>query len=564
MGKRGQFTILVIFGLMVIIVVGIIFLLRHLLLSTTMEGATEEALQDFLRSDKVSLYVESCLQAVSEQAILMATYQGGNLWSHQGGAIDMDFQGSSRKGLTYLPVTYDRKTFNTSYVIQPTSFARCEALRNNSEPWQYPYPGSIGELLDPVTFLEQCGYTRAEGFFGIKTLPVLCLVHGPNYGGDPNRVTVYSNCEFHFATIRDRPLQWQLANFTSHALMQCSDFTDLEDTGGFTVEVLQNPEVEFTLGREDVTIKATYPLKMSQSGRPPKNVNAEFYHQINTRLKELYEFYWDIVLKDIQNVYFDPEEDYLASPLYKADFEVEVQKDYCPDCIDFDSNMDDLLIISDASSRVGSDDLKIFGVIKNRAPVLNPIKLKMVNTRDLTSEVLDQVDIVVVNGTRLLLSPMAIDPDGDAVRYTYSLWRGNETAKCTANNWMLASSKNTATQMAEFLRTACISNAMPAPNDWAFSFEFQTTAREAMIETTMNDIGLNKVRIYASDDSAFDYYDYEVLVLPSEFARSEGWSYCLSEADCTGKGYYEEGLLYYGDNPMGSDNFELPTINYPN
>lgn len=541
MKKRGQFTILVIFGLLAIIVVGLVFFMRSLTVKEIAEVSTEEALSDFLKANKVHTYVESCLQAVSEEAVKLVTLQGGKIWSHQGGAINMEGKDVDGKlvstfGNVYLPVEVNEEIYNVSYVLDTTSSANCFNLYNNSIPPNYPYPNLTINDMNNYTILRQtCSGDRDAGFFGKKELQILCQVRGPNWKGDVNRPSVYSSCQGKYGYEREFPVQFQLANYTENNIAKCGDFSDLENIEGFEIKILNKPEVEYVFGRDDISVNATYPVTVTVQGKPPVSKKISFYRRINADLKETYEFFGDLLLREVRNSSFDPGVHYATSSMFKPGLKAKYVRNFCLGCENnwIPSAYDDLLVVENQRSTILGEPMIIMGIIKNKAPILEPVpKIFNVPFPDKVNEMLSEsFDVVAFNNTNLEINPYAIDSENDIINFTYLGWLGNysEEKKQTCRGVMedaVGYAKNptiprldTLREKFENMNIECGEHKKREPldlNNWHASVLYKNTNMSAKVKIPKTAFGVYTTRLITSDGASQDYQDIKILVIPTD------------------------------------------------
>ena len=87
MKKRGQLTIFIIIGIVLLFAFGFILFIKNLFFEAQIEAETQQKLQNVFQSESFNTYTSSCLKKVSQEAVLLIGKQGGNIYEEQGGII---------------------------------------------------------------------------------------------------------------------------------------------------------------------------------------------------------------------------------------------------------------------------------------------------------------------------------------------------------------------------------------------------------------------------------------------------------------------------------------------
>ncbi len=399
--RKGQFTILVVFGLLALIAIAIVYFATTSIQSETNKEEAEQAVQEFLDSNSVRSYVKSCIQSVSENALQLAGYQGGILWKEQNGTVEK----TGTPGTNYAqvkPETQDRK-YNVTYLLKNITYTGCPNI--NSQPPQYPKDGAnITQLKSLQYWNEQCPLYTNSGFAGYRNTHRLCTINGSNWKGNINRPEVYSTCEGRYGRPSENPVQLQLKNYTQTHLPRCANFDDFEEKQGYQIDVLNKPRVTYTFGKTDVKVNVTYPVEVSRAGQPPVTLNINFEHRIDARFKQLYEYTRDILKQEVRNITYNLSQG--KSPLRREGFEVNVLKNYTGKKSYGEKwKHDDLLRVIDTESLVDGKQLMIQGYIENRRPIVP--EMHVINyTREVGEHELE-----------LNLSEFIISPDSEKLHW---------------------------------------------------------------------------------------------------------------------------------------------------
>ncbi len=506
-------------GLIALIVVGLVLLARSLVLKKISKESLSEKFSAYLKTSAVKEFADSCLEAVAEQGLFLAALQGGVLWDSQGGTSS-----GNALGIEYLPAQLFGESFNVSYALKGLESADC-GLKNYYKAPDYPHPNASIQDMNNFSFLMRNCYSQDAGFFGYRTAPPLCVKPGPNWIGTTKLTCV------RYGLASENPVQLALKKYVESNLDKCLDFSSLEEEKDVKVVKRNNPEVEVVFSNDEVVVKAVHELSI-KGGEGVAAATFEASASVKTRFKELYEYFSNLLRREFLKSSFKIESMYPSVSGFKPGFEVELRRDFCPSCASAwkPSRADDLLVIRYNASLLEGKPLTVAGVLKNRAPVLEPLK-KLSFIHGFSAYAFNFVDVVAVNGSTLTLTPFAVDPDDDPVIYNYSLWLGNESeTSCTFTNTLLqdfktASNRARAESAFNALKSSCTpSKSGRSVNSWQDSAVFRSTLQNASVTLTKDDIGLHTVRVVATDGYASDYQDLTVLVVDSSQAFSLGWN----------------------------------------
>ena len=494
MKKRGQLTIFIILGIVLLFAFGFLFFVRNVFFEAKIEEQTQEKLQNVFRSESFKTYTSSCLDEVSKDAVLLIGKQGGNIYEEQGGIMQKE---------KIMPIQDKNKNISVSYGI----------TWNPLEPDFFP-PGSFTTLPE---------YPRQiniflQTYFGNNNLPYLCQPEGPNQEtqGDIKRETCTFLDPFVKPGYGPDSIQEQLSLYIADKLDDCINLTDIPGLGEIVVEE-GNYDVEVIFGKEDVMINAKIPLVVSIEGETLTQ-KAEFSSIVDVRLKKVYELAHAIVENDRKWLSFDKKSENFTKKLealgkLQPGFNIDLSCPFCSygDFVGF--NFDDLIKITDAKSKIGKENFIFMFVIENRFPALEKISY----FNPFNESPLSGYDIIIGHDNKkILIEPEGFDPDEDNVSYLYNGWREDFYTE-----FDLECCKGYGgTEDCRVNYSACITIKDDLPSeDWTTSDEYKENKRDASVITRLIDIGLHNVTVRVKDEGNLsDWQDISILIVDSPLA----------------------------------------------
>ncbi len=499
MKKRGQLTIFIILGIVLLFAFGFLFFVRNLFFEAQLEKETQSKLQNVFQSESFKTYTSSCLDEVSKDAIMLIGKQGGNIYEEQGGIIEKDKN---------LPIQIENKNISVSYGIS----------WNPANPDFLP-PGSFATLPDYPRLIN----IFSQAYFGNNNLPYLCQPEGPNQEtqGSIRRETcempVYSKSGY-----GPKSIQEQLSLYIAEEIDSCINITEIPGLGEAMLEK-GNYEVEVIFGKENVMVNAKVPLVVNIEGETLTQ-KAEFSSTINVRLKQVYELAHTIVENDKKWLSFDKKSSNFTKKLenlgkIKPGFSIELSCPFCEygDFIGY--NYDDLIKITDSRSKIGKENFVFMFAVENRFPVLEKISL----FNPFEEQPLNEFDIILGANNQILIKPKGYDPDEDNVSYTYEGWREDyysefDLSCCKAYGGEIDCRND---------YFGCVNIIEPStpPKDWTTSDEYKTTKKNAKITTSFEDLGLHNITVKTTDKANLsDWQVVEILVVDKPSAVASGFN----------------------------------------
>lgn len=528
-GKRGQVTLFIIIALILIAgAVSYFYLLRH---NSNLDplGEAKQAAETIARSDSVRTYVESCLEKVTQEAVLMVGRQGGYIYDYQmekgifflgpGGNMCGSFPpGTCDPGANIIPYQPDSqlnsRVDNVSFLVKPNS--------NLAFPF-YPYIGNLHAKDQPDTFGVVVGGET-------KGSPLeLCELNGPNARDTEG---AKHTC-FNSYSSRGKSIQAYMQNYIAEKLTECADFSGGENYQGATIEA-ENATVDVVLGETDLFIKLYFRLKIRLPSKQATTTIAEYsYNMQDIRLKSMYELAYHVVKEDNTNIFFDKSSmvdllglDQCMSPVsqfgttlcYKEGMNLTIVENPCLGCT---KNLyADIIQIRDEYSFVDGEPYIFQFAVANRPPALDYISYSVPDTttyhnylssigktatdiyhqKSMHDKNNNQYDIIVGKADTLEIYPLGADPDENLLTYRYvPLEPDTETAQKLEDSGL-----------------------------------YQGTKRDVSVDAGSLGIGPHFVRLTVSDGGGqVDWQDLKIMVCDPETPPVQDPPLPLPEFYCT-------------------------------
>ncbi len=493
MKKRGQLTIFIILGIVLLIAFGFLFFVRNLFFQAKVEAEAQTKLEEVFQSESFKTYTSSCLDEVSKDAILLIGKQGGNFYPSK-----------------YLPMQDNDKNISVSYGIT----------------WEPLNP----DFLPPGAFTSLPEYPRLinifqQSYFGNNNLPYLCQPEGPNQEtqGDIKRETCTFLDPFVKPGYGPDSIQEQLSSYIAEKLDECINLSEIPGLGEVIVEQ-GNYDVEVIFGKEDVVINAIIPLVLYIEGETITQ-KAELSTNVDVRLKEVYELAHAIVEQDKKWLSFNKTSPDFTDQLetlgkLMPGFSIELSCPFCSygDFVGY--NYDDIIKITDSKSKIGKEPFVFMFAIENRIPVLEDISY----FNPFNESPLITYDIIVGSDQKILIEPEGYDPDEDLLEYLYEGWREDYYTEfdlecCKGFGGNVDCRINYSKCVTKY------ESEITKPKDWTTSVEYKDTKKDASYTTELKDIGLHNVTVRAKDkENISDWGDLSILVVDTPAALGSGFN----------------------------------------
>jgi hypothetical protein len=521
-GRRGQFTIFIILGLVIFAAFSFALYARAKIISSQLGQQADSQLKNYLTNNAINQYVISCLDAVTDETILVASMQGGLLNSTDKHEY-IDY-------IVYYNSTLNR-TFNVSIAIDanldcPDNRPRDQYIVTD-EAGPYPNRCSNTKLSNLpeiyMTYRGSCGNTctaydfrRYSGFFGINKLPTLCNPNGANAVGiveDRN----YYTCEYY--SYFEKSMQQLLEEKISQDIDSCVNFTEIlkKTPSNITKVGKVNATITFS-NRGSFSVNLEYPFTITLRNRQPVTRMIDFSVDREIPFKELYEYTYELANYDVKDSVFDifNNKDKVISKslkwlgmnhnLYTSNYIINIIQG------DVNDEYINLVQVTDRNHEILGIPLTINFAVRNRRPALEYINDGHVD-----------YDIATTENRTLILSPQGYDPDDEKkLTYTYEGWieEYNDTY-----NWSDSKCENP--ESMEYILANCtkkdLNSLVPQPKGWTKSQLYIDTNQNASYSTIHRDIGLHTVKITVRDrQDKEDFQNVRILVFDLPVAKING------------------------------------------
>lgn len=499
-GKRGQFTIFVVLGFVLMSVFAFMLFARSLLIQDKMQLEAERIVDAAIKTNNINAYVESCLDRITEEGVLLIAMQGGVIYESQGGTGMIADPIIS--GWDYLEFNFTDSYSNTSYGfikvvygIKPNLNLSCVVLAAPN----YPLPNTSLAALQGKYFIESIlvgGCDWFSGVIGSFSLKPLC-----EYGGE-NNISLQENIclgdiENKLGAYGPESLQEQLETYVNNKMLECTNFSIFQEIGQ-NITVQNEPITNLTFGQQGFTIETRYPFNI-KIGRRAFSTIQEFQVQKKIKLKELYEYVYKILQQEYQDLNFELERGYQNTDLgWHSD--IKLLK-----FANSNGTFDDIYQLTDLSSQIQGKPLIFNFAIKNRIPVLDYIDSGQI------------ANIVVMQGQRLRIAPFGIDPDENTISYEYIGWKEDYTRTYIGTG---------CTDHFACLRNPIYYDEGPAdPQNWSHSPEYISSGVNSSFNTTAEDIGLHYTVVKIIDEQGLiDFQNVSIMVFDRPEVKPSGYN----------------------------------------
>ena len=373
--RNGQITIFMIIGIIIILGAGLLIYMASL--KPEKAGAETVAGQTLRQSavQPVKDYVNSCLDVVASDALILVGLQGGRIYVSQGGMTPDP--GSAQVGQTYL----DYDDLKLSYLILAPQGDVGDLFFSDAPkyPWpSFPYDasGNVSEL----------------GFYGLSLLPPLYKKLGPG------------------------SIQKQLESYIENNIGQCTDWSDkfpgFEITTGVpNASMILAENLTHLKHEEYISFVLHWPVQITEETSNAKIILDQFSVNYPVAFGRIYYDVKDILRQETENINYQPET--------SDNYFITINRDV--------SASDDVLVYQDKRYKLKGKPYEFRIAVKNRVPALYLIdqhaieqfaycsgeiivKFALDNNKLIAVPDLEDDDLFPLNLT-------AIDPDGDIIAF---------------------------------------------------------------------------------------------------------------------------------------------------
>lgn len=373
MKKRGQVTLYLIFG---IVIVGVFIFILFLVSSMTSSKLTSEqrkVIIGVLEASAVNYYAQACLEGALKEGVQLLGEQGGYIYTDQGGFIERDDFGVLDE--------------NVSFSIKPFIYADSAA-----------FPCSYADPEDPPDY---CRYPKPQEYDYLF--------------GDNNFPTLTGAVSF------QNQLRLFIENKSQECLNELIENGTIAQQFGYQVTPgEEGPRATMIFSGSATAVKLDYPMRFQAGNQEPVTQFLYWDARVPVRLRILNEIINDVLNKD--NTYIDFN---ISQDIYEEKFKDQDNLFYSYlGSVSFKReprDNDDLFIFNDSLSNIDGKPYSFKIAKQNRPPALEWINNNF--------SLFDYYDYLVIRGEKINITMKAGDPDEDELSYSFSGDLGNVPGK---------------------------------------------------------------------------------------------------------------------------------------
>ncbi|MBR9676169.1 hypothetical protein GOV05_04115, partial [Candidatus Woesearchaeota archaeon] len=490
--KRGQLTIFIILGVIILVMFSYMFYERSEKEKQEMFETINNQVTNIFQSTAMQNYVEICVEEKTNEALRILGDQGGYIFEDQGGTIPRT--GSVNLGNHSMKYALD---------YDPTS-PNCHPLFCPLVPI-YPYrkiidpaaPDIFKKLFNTSKINTTSPKSAYYGFV-IGRFPALCLEDGLNWNAS-------NGCHSAgYSPKGQNSIQEQLQDYIDNNLDDCLNFSSLfNDTGVYAHFDIEEKNTTTTIffGESDLVVFVDYPLSLYSSTKNFKIVKNRFTVRIPNRIRKVWEHIYTLLSNDARNLFFDKKKPSIImnpSTRWLSGFSYAYSETVATD---------DIYLVTDLYSLNKGKDYSFRVLIENRPPVLEYMH------EDKNPGFSNRFDYVRLPGDTLELRPIGFDPDEDDVIYEYEGWM--EDSYDTFNYSCCSAyggSVNCVTT--PDLCTVQQTDNSRDLNQWTESASYITSNQYAEYKIIDDDIGTHKLTVRVTDPGGLsDWQELNILVV---------------------------------------------------
>lgn len=496
---KGQITIFMILGILLVVVFGSTYFIIAKVTESRQKATLSASLKEIFETSSVQQYVEICFSSSLRQALKTLGAQGGILYSSQQGYVDCrTIQG--RYAFPACPaealganVTYRIGTYSSDKIVPAmTSY-------NENANSLYPCISATRFSTNPDN---PCSYPFNENpNLGKKdNLPRLCKNLTQDVASDFCTVT-NTTVDNYYA------VQAQLEYYIVNLTLSCLDFRSFSGALGYNISV-GNVSVDLHIGERNVEAHGNLPLTVNVKGGATTLHSVSFTASEPIRLKEIFRLMTNIVQEETKIFSFNVANpsSYPISVRIPAGMQIFLLRNVAGS-----AGADDLVIINDTLSSLAGGPYTMQFLIKDRPPALELYRPTISNPN---------YDLIVPVKSTIELKPLARDADDEQITYSYKGWKAEYDeniskgqTKARGNQVPLATNKwEDSSLYKNPYKGACI-DALTGNTD---------ARRCASYESANYDVGPHNVTVVAKSGTYFDWQVIRLLIegLPEAFAIS--------------------------------------------
>lgn len=545
MGKRGQLTLFVIVGIIILFGVTLIISEGTRSVQERLKAEATADLNEYLKLNSINTYVASCIESVTEDGLRVLGEQGGVIYDYQGGLTNFSQLQEGKDYLVFESIGDElNRSVNVSYGIGSTltnedcnnTYSR--ALINDISIESFSYYPTKGVYLEDYKSkfskpeiqggcngLSPSVYT--SGFMGRNLLGSLCTqpIEGATVAC---RINALNN------TNSPVSMQSQIESYIENNILECVDFSLFDFTGN-NISFINGSEIDARLifkKPDGLTANVFFPFQVKVENNLVLT-QAEFREDINLNLKRAYYFIYDMIDEFLKNPFLNIERDWNSSKWSNSNllpiFDLEYIRSPCLLSHKCQFGFyDDVVIVSDKSIYLNGRPFEFIFAVKERAPVLEYMHSPFINSQ-FTKRSGESValDFMFNVNQSIIFSKniMAVDDDNDDLTFSYHGWREDyytffDYDKCRTerNICNLSTHQN---YMNFVVSTTTGENI--SPRNWSNFINFNSSLGHSEYRTNNTDIGYHEVTLKVEDEHG--YIDFQIIKflvfdLPTAYLRT--------------------------------------------
>lgn len=372
-GERGQITLFVIIGLLVLFVIGIFFLLSASRAREDDARAGTQGVIDAASAAAVSSAIASCLDAIMSDELKLLGETGAlpSIDGYPSGIVPYAtgarrvIYGVTRNrneiqdppSVTILPIAYDTPRYPDHDVTVELS--------------DHYFDADLGRLVRFDWF--------QDGYFGDVNFPAICDVDGSNGPTSPFRCRSYPGMPPGTA---GPSMEQQLRERVSQRMQSCASPRMLTDAIGQTITSIEAPRVNLTFTPNTILVTLTYRLDIEGTGTSTLTTTPRTYP---VRLMPMLQYATALAREESRNASFNLTRDYERIQGWRPGFSIlrttASPTDKRPSMTPAIVPQADLITIIDTRSAIDGAAYPFLFLIEHRAPMLDPVLSEGVEER---------------------------------------------------------------------------------------------------------------------------------------------------------------------------------------
>ena len=432
---KAQITLFVILGMLFLFLAVFVMYSFQLANQARLSKQADEMIGDFTALRDVQEYTQRALKNAVDDAVEKLFLQGGYL---------TDELDSSLEGQMFLPYSFTELypngrtlTRNVSVyygVVEqvPCNLYSSRIINLSDETTSY-YPVKNVRLSNYANkylkYISQggcmplrLGESSFSGFLGGYTFPALCSFDGEN----SKKNSAYCGAYQYDTPKTNNSIQRQIENYINKNLNKYINESYFSKRG---------KNISFDFENSNASAVYTNPTGLILNLKIHARVlvegqffdkEAKFSAHLDGSFKQMQSYIAELLTTMLVNPFFNLTQDWNNSSIilsYKPSIQLIIHKDVClyqNNCQSNSAMDDSIFTFVDTMFKVKNKPLTMNVAIQNRRPILDYIHDTHYNNYIVEGQPLDKQ--YYTNET-LFIDPLAIDPDGDKINYTYYGWK---------------------------------------------------------------------------------------------------------------------------------------------